>query len=77
MYQSEELLKWTDELYGRVVASKMGSGESGDGREPYTPEKRFSYFHYIRWHNLSAHRCTGLLQSRVVGQIEIPLQVDN
>ncbi len=35
MYQSEELLKWTDELYGRVVASKMGSRESADGREPY------------------------------------------
>ena len=35
MLQSGELLKWTDELYGRVVASKMGSGESADGGEPY------------------------------------------
>ena len=35
MLQSGELLKWTDELYGRVVASKMGSRESDDGGEPY------------------------------------------
>src|SRR5437660_7612797 len=61
-----------DELYVTLVARKMwlppfntrgakvGNGKPGDGSAYKAPGKRFSYYHYSRGHNPSAHCLTAV-----------------
>src|SRR6266566_4824103 len=58
------MLHWWPERCGLrnsiQEALRCGNGKPGDGSAYKAPGKRFSYYHYSRWHNPSAHRLTAV-----------------